>query len=211
MKKNILNVTGILSTLPLILVLGFAVFAQQRDEPLMAQAFVDSNALRLENLGLFDQIVLLRKLAPAALAAGDTEKAEKFALQLQVKAKELKEKFKHDISTPDHATHISNIVLGLVALEKRNLTGAKEHLLAAGRLAFGSPTLRSFGPNMLLAKKMIEKGEREAVMQYFDLCSNFWKMENGTLEKWKSIVNQGGMPDFRANLAGEISYWKHGE
>lgn len=208
MKQNILNVATIWVA-AIVLFLGSAAFSQYRDEPSSAKAFVDSNASSLENLPLFDKIVSLRKLAPAALAAGDTETAEKFARQLQDKANEFKEKNKRDRSTLDHATHVSNTVLGLVALEKGNLSGAKEHLLASGRLASGSPTLKSFGPNMLLAKKMIEKGEREVVIEYFDLCSAFWKMENGRLEKWKSIVNQGGMPDFQANLAYEISYWKH--
>lgn len=189
--------------------LAFSVFPQQQDEQLMARAYVDSNALRLENLVLFDKIGLLQRLAPAALAAGDADRAGKFAVELQTKADEFKATHRRDVSTHDYATHISNTVLGLVAFERGSLKDAKEHLLAAGKLSHGSPSLISFGPNMQLAKKLIERGERETVIQYFDLCATFWKKEDGRLEKWKSLVNQGGMPDFKANLVFALGDWKY--
>ena len=75
-----------------------------------------------------------------------------------------------------------------------DINGAKQHLIKAGQM--GSPHLNSFGPNMLLAKELLEKGEREAVIEYFELCAKFWQMKEDRLERWKSIVEQGGVPDF---------------
>jgi len=66
---------------------------------------------------------------------------------------ELAEKYKENWNY-GNAIHQSNIFLGLVALENKEKEKAKEHLLAAGNTP-GSPQLNSFGPNMLLAKKIV--------------------------------------------------------
>ena len=58
----------------------------------------------------------------------------------------------------------------------------------------------SFGPNMSLAQDLLTKGERDVVLEYFELCRHFWKMENGRLTKWGQEVKAGRIPDFGANL-----------
>lgn len=60
---------------------------------------------------------------------------------------------------------------------------------------------------MLLAKKLLESGERETVLQYLDSCAGFWRMEDGRLEKWKTIIKQGGMPDFGSNIRFYLDWW----
>ena len=64
----------------------------------------------------------------------------------------------------------------------------------------GSPQLDSFGPNMLLAKELLEHGEREAVIEYFKRCGRFWEMERTRLEQWTKDARAGRTPDFGANL-----------
>ena len=64
----------------------------------------------------------------------------------------------------------------------------------------GSPQMNSFGPNMSLAKDLLEKGERQAVLDYFELCRKFWKMDNGRLNDWSQEVKAGKIPDFGANM-----------
>ena len=46
----------------------------------------------------------------------------------------------------------------------------------------------------------MEKGERDVVLEYFELCRKFWKMEDGRLNKWSGEVKAGQTPDFGANL-----------
>jgi len=60
--------------------------------------------------------------------------------------------------------------------------------------------MNSFGPNMSLARDLLEQGERDVVLQYFDLCRNFWKMGQDQLDHWTKDVKAGNMPDFGANL-----------
>jgi len=77
---------------------------------------------------------------------------------------------------------------------------AKKYLLKAGKMP-GSPQLDSYGPNMTLAKELLEKGEREVVIEYFQMCASFWDDDIDRLKNWMSIVQEGGIPDFGANLA----------
>lgn len=60
--------------------------------------------------------------------------------------------------------------------------------------------MNSFGPNMLLAKELLEKGERETVLEYFKLCGKFWDLGEEKLAEWSELVKQGKTPDFGANL-----------
>ncbi len=95
------------------------------------------------------------------------------------------------------ARHKVNVVLGRIALAEGDVGSAKAHLLAAGRVD-GSPVLGSFGPNMALAKELLEHGERETVLEYFELCSRFWDPEK--LGVWADLVRAGRIPDFGGNL-----------
>ena len=97
--------------------------------------------------------------------------------------------------------HQANLILGRAALREENIQEANKFLLKAGATP-GSPQLNTFGPNMLLAKELLEKGEQKAVFDYFDLCSKFWTISHGKqqLEDWKKIISQGQIPDFGPHL-----------
>lgn len=93
--------------------------------------------------------------------------------------------------------HHGNLILGMLALIENDLDGAKHHLLEAGRTP-GSASLGSFGPSMDLAQQLLQLGEREVVLEYFQLCSKFWP--RGELKKWTAMVRGGGVPDFQMHL-----------
>lgn len=97
------------------------------------------------------------------------------------------------------AMHDANLVLGRIAVREGRIEAAKSYLIAAGESP-GSPSLDSFGPNMTLAKDLLEKGERDAVLEYFQLCRAFWKMGGKKLDQWNKEVMRGKIPDFGANL-----------
>jgi len=92
-----------------------------------------------------------------------------------------------------------NMALGRVALRQGDVTKAGKLLLEAGRTP-GSTQLNSFGPDMTLAQELLEKGEREVVLQYFALCHRFWGTGAQQLEAWSTTVREGGIPKFGANL-----------
>lgn len=136
----------------------------------------------------------LADLAKVAFEAGEMEKAETYANSLLAQAAQYKNDWNYG-----NAIHHGNLVLGRIALKSGNVEKAKEYLIKAGK-APGSPQLNSFGPNMALAKELLGKNEREIVIQYFELCGNFWKMGQDCLKDWTALVKEGQIPDFRGNL-----------
>ena len=108
---------------------------------------------------------------------------------------ELPEYFHND----GNAIHCSHLVLGRVALREGNLELAKVHLIESAH-TIGSPNLVSFGPNMSLAKEVLEKGGREVVLEYLELCGRFWRMGSEMLAEWAKEIAQGKIPEFGANL-----------
>lgn len=68
------------------------------------------------------------------------------------------------------------------ALQRGNLKEADRYLLAAVATP-GSPRLDSFGPNMSLARELLEKGQNDEVLQFFELCRRFWESNFGKLDQ----------------------------
>jgi TonB family protein len=137
----------------------------------------------------------LRGLAKAAVEAGALDKARAYAAELLQMAPQYPRDWNYG-----NAVHDGNMVLGQVALREGNAPGARQYLLEAGKTS-GSPQLNSFGPNMRLAKELIDANDRDSVLRYFDLCRSFWKMGGKKLDDWTAMVRGGGKPDFGANLA----------
>ncbi len=134
--------------------------------------------------------MLLGDLARAAFAANRHEKAREYA-EAMLRDND-RESWNHG-----NLLHHGNIVLGRIALAEDNVEKAKYRLIAAG-MTPGSPQLNSFGPNMTLAQELLEKGEKETVLEYFKLCSRFWKEQRhlDKLEEWTVLVEGDRMPDF---------------
>jgi hypothetical protein len=136
---------------------------------------------------------ILSDLAKTAFAAG-----------LVDDAKNLAEKMLDTDDTADwnygNRIHHGNIILGRIALSNGNLDEAKSRLLLAGKTS-GSPQLNSFGPNMALAKELLERGQTDVVLEYFELCKKFWTMSGRKLEQWADDVKSQRAPKFGGNLA----------
>ena len=132
--------------------------------------------------------------AKACFEAGKVEDARKYTKELLATAAKFP-----GVGTCGHAIHDGHLVLGRIALAEGKTEEAKKHLLEAGKTP-GSPVLDSFGPNMSLARDLLKKGERQAVLDYFERCRTFWKMGHDRLDQWTKDVDAGRTPDFGANL-----------
>ncbi len=128
------------------------------------------------------------------LVAQDWERTSKYAKFLLDSEMSLRGSWNYG-----NAIHDANVAMGEVALHNGDVKAAAGYLLAAGKTP-GSPNLNSFGPNMTLARDLILAGDRKSVLEYFQLCGAFWKMDRGRLTDWSSTVVQGGMPNFGANV-----------
>lgn len=136
---------------------------------------------------------LLEGLAKAALTAGEVEKAREYAESMLSRSSR-----SWNRGTLVHHGHLT---LGTLALAEGRLEEAKNRLVSAGGTP-GAPTLNSFGPNMALARELVELGEREIVLEYFELCAKFWNTSRAKdkLRTWSEQVANGKIPDFGANL-----------
>ncbi|MEM7353461.1 MAG: RNA polymerase subunit sigma-24 [Acidobacteriota bacterium] len=142
-----------------------------------------------------DRWANLVNVAKAAFEAGEHDKARSYANELLADAPGQEQSWNYG-----NAIHHGNLILGRLALLSGDTPRASDYLLAAGRTP-GSPQLNSFGPNMILAKELLEAGEQAAVLQYFELCGNFWTLHSGRLEAWAESIADGEAPIFGANLA----------
>ena len=134
--------------------------------------------------GFFDDLPL------AAFEAGDFSKARAYAERLMAEATR---------ATLGNALHKSNLVLGRIAVREGRIADAVTFLKESGATS-GSPTLNSFGPNMLLARDLLAAGQKEAVLAYFEQCRAFWKMGGEKLDRWSQEVKAGLVPNFGGNL-----------
>lgn len=134
-----------------------------------------------------DRKFYLPSLTSAAIRAGDLPKAASYANEILAPPRD------------GGAVHQGNVFLGLIAVKAGDLFSAGSYLLKAGESS-GGPQLAITGPNMTLAKALLEAGERDVVLQYFDECRSFWRLGANKLDEWSAVVRDGGMPDFGPNL-----------
>jgi serine/threonine-protein kinase len=140
-------------------------------------------------------------LAHAALEANETELAKRHAAEtLQKNTDDTNDSYGNVI-------HNANQILGRCALREGKLADAKAYLLKAGATP-GSPQLNSYGPQLHLARELLEKGEKETVLQYLDLVSKFWASDDdesalgkqiskehaALIEGWKREIAEGKIP-----------------
>ena len=99
-----------------------------------------------------------------------------------------------------NCTYYANWVLGMLALEDNDVVLAKSYLIKAGN-SKGSPQLNTFGPNMLLAKKLLRAGEKEAVLEFIDSIEKFWKSGDKWLPIWRKKIIAGEIPHCLMHLS----------
>ena len=144
----------------------------------------------------------LQAKARAALHAGDTKAATKHASEL------LKKNTDKTSWNFGNVVYEANQILGLAALREGRVAAAKQYLIAAGRTP-GSPQLNSFGPEMTLAQELLNRGEKQVVLDFLDLVAKFWatpkpntqrrflglyKQHAAKIQHWKKEIRAGKKP-----------------
>ena len=173
----------------------FLTLALRKNHPTTPQGRLDkANQTMAVAISGEDRFAALDDVAKESFEVGKIEDARKFATELLALAPSYESDWNYGNAIQD-----GNLVLGRIAVREGRIEEAKQYLLAAGK-SKGSPQMDSFGPNMSLAKDLLEKGERDTVLQYFELCRRFWRMDYGKLDDWRQEVKAGKIPNFGANL-----------
>jgi hypothetical protein len=142
-----------------------------------------------------ERFYALNTAAKGSLVFGNPDDARRYAEELSALTPRFKGNWNYGNAIQD-----SNVVLGRIAVAEGRIDDAKRHLLGAGASP-GSPQMDTFGPNMSLAKDLAEKGERDTVLAYLELCRRFWKRDGGKLDRWSRVIESGRTPDFGANVS----------
>jgi len=124
-------------------------------------------------------------LTEAAVLAEDWDRARETAERVLVDNETSTRTFQYG-----NAIHWANIALGQAALARDRLAAASEYLVRAGKTP-GSPQLNSFGPDRDLARALLERGERTAVLTYLADCARFWEGNEALLETWRTAIERG--------------------
>ena len=136
----------------------------------------------------------LRSAAEQALDGGNSGRAVQLARELLAAADGYASDWYYG-----NAVHHAHIVLGRAALRAGDRPTARTELIEAGRTP-GSPQLDTFGPNMRLARELVDLDERDIVLAYMDLCRVFWQSGQDRLARWSADIALGRTPDFGPNL-----------
>ena len=138
-----------------------------------------------------DSVADVDYAAAVCLWSGDVEIAREFAAGLvELSAKVFG-------GEQGYALHKAHTHLGRIALLEGERSAAKVHLQRSVQVT-PSATMRTFGPNMALARDLLQAGERQAVLDYLEACGRFWSDDQ--LSTWTVQVRNGQTPDFSANL-----------
>jgi tetratricopeptide (TPR) repeat protein len=129
---------------------------------------------------------VLDQAAEACLLAGDDERAAKLAEEL----------LKTSVGDPGYGEwiHEGHRILGHVALNGDKVDVAKAELLKAGKTE-GSRSLESMGPQLTLAKALLEKGEKDAVLAYLERVHDLWPRGQEAVTKWIEQIKAGEKPE----------------
>jgi len=101
----------------------------------------------------------------------------------------------HLQSSDRSAIQRANTLLGRVALRSDDMSSAKQYLLDSGKPDVGRYVSLS-GPTMILAKELLEKGQRDIVVEYLEECLTLWPHGEDILRIWISDIQNGRTPDF---------------
>lgn len=136
----------------------------------------------------------LVEVAVLARDAGGAARAEQLAEQALLEAE-------GEVGTWSYGdvVHRAHLLLGELALDRGRTDLAVERLLSAADVP-GSPGLDSFGPGMRLADRLLQLGESQAVLDYFERCARFWRLGEERLDAWSTDVRAGRRPGFGRSL-----------
>ena len=137
----------------------------------------------------------LDDLAWKAYASGDHAKAEVYARTILDFDAKLPEEARD--RTPCGSIHNAYLVLGSVALDKGDIKGAAENLIASVKKPKPSPGNR-LTADMSLAKRLLEIGERDAVMRYIEMSAEISDepKERDKRRAWMAVLKNDQVPEF---------------
>ena len=94
------------------------------------------------------------------------------------------------------AIYTGNLVLAQAALDADDIANAGRYLLEAAT----TTAIQEKAPDFSVARILLDRGERDTVLEYFRRARNFWPQGGPLLDRWESAVRAGRRPNFNQRL-----------
>jgi hypothetical protein len=94
-----------------------------------------------------------------------------------------------------NAVYTGNLILAQTALEKNDVDAAKNYFLAAIATP-GTRSIQQNGIDTSVARVLLQRGERDAVLEYFKRGRNLWPQGAQLITRWEATIRAGRMPNF---------------
>jgi hypothetical protein len=91
--------------------------------------------------------------------------------------------------------YTANVIFSLAALEKNDIAGAKTYLFEAVS-APNSQTVEQIGLDTSVVQILLQRGERDTVLEYFKRGRHLWPLGGGQITRWENFVRAGRTPNF---------------
>ena len=105
---------------------------------------------------------------------------------------------------PDYgnAVYNGNLILSQSALDRNDIPGAKRYLLEAAASP-GARIIELSGLDTSVARTLLQRGERDTVLEYFNRGRNLWPQGGQLITRWETIIRAGRMPNFNNRGQGQ--------
>jgi hypothetical protein len=94
-----------------------------------------------------------------------------------------------------NAIYTANLIFSHAALEKNDIAGAKSYLFEAVSVP-RSQTVEQIGLDTSVVQVLLQRGERDAVLEYFKRGRHLWPLGGGQITRWENILRTGRTPNF---------------
>jgi hypothetical protein len=172
--------------------------------PGLRAAFNASVSLRADRSEWLSAYLNLEDTLDLSLRTNNVEKAVSKATDLQSMIDDMKSKHE-DIRYYARNVYDINDALGRAAFVRGDFKKASEYLLKAADIpagTVGATTLCCAGPNLWLAKSLLDSGYRPVVLKFLEACKQFWTQPaDGHLDQWIAAIRRGETPDMLPNAA----------
>jgi hypothetical protein len=106
----------------------------------------------------------------------------------------------HEHGTPGdpeygNTIYTANLILSQAALVKNDVPSAKHYLFEAAA-APNALTAEQVGLDTSVAQILLQRGERDAVMKYFEQGRHLWPLGGAQITRWQNVIRAGRMPNF---------------
>lgn len=94
-----------------------------------------------------------------------------------------------------YAIYKGNLILAQAALNSGDVASTGRYLLEAAT-ARGVPNIEENGPDVSLARTLLQLGQSDAVLEYLDRCRGLWPQGTPVLARWETAIRAGRLPNF---------------